>query len=127
MSLLDSLVVGTAEHSPVHLVMVRVSGNVSQVRFVYTKAFTAVPGDDGYSSLSAVQNGDTLHGALDQLRRNFAQAAASSSVELGQLVFTDPQTEVLKFTLHYTDGAPYGTQKGTAVFGNGTWLVSQDS
>ena len=166
-SLLDSLVVGTAEHSPVHLVVVRVSGDVSQVRFAasggsdtaapvnglavlavpaastdgtitvpdadgqlrgsiplpqestretpacspqplplpkpgkqpadpatadkavraaYTKAFTAVPGDDGYSSLSAVQNGDALHGALDQLGRNFARAAASSSVELGQPV-----------------------------------------
>jgi hypothetical protein len=97
------------------------------VRTAYEKAFTAVPGDDSYSSLSAVQNGDALHAALDQLRHNFAQAAASSSVDTGQLVFTDPQTAVLKFTLHYTGGAPYGTHNGTAVFENGRWLVSQDS
>jgi hypothetical protein len=99
----------------------------SAVRAAYTKAFTAVPGDDSYSSLSAVQDGDSLHSALDQLRHNFAQAAASSSVDLGQLVFTDPRTAVLQFTLHYTGGAPYGTHNGTAVFQNGTWLVSRDS
>jgi hypothetical protein len=33
------------------------------------------------------------------------QAAATSSVDNGQLIFTDPQTAALKFTLHYTGGA----------------------
>ena len=65
--------------------------------------------------------------ALDELRRNFAAAAASSSVDLGPLVFTDPETAALQFTLHYTGGAPYGTHNGTAVLENGKWLVSRDS
>ena len=97
------------------------------VRAAFAKAFTAVPGDDSYSSLSVVQDGDLLHVTLDQLRKNFSEAAASSSVDTGQLVFTDPQTAVLKFTLHYTGGAPYGTHNGTAVFDNGAWLVSKDT
>lgn len=97
------------------------------VRAAYTKAFTAVPGVEGYSSLDAVQDGAALHATLDQLRHNFPQAAASSSVDTGQLVFTDPSTAVLKFTLNYTGGAPYGMHNGTAVFQNGEWLVSRDS
>lgn len=208
LSLLDASTVGTAEHSPVTLVMVRVARDVTKVRFTtsagadstapvsglavlavpgeakvatitvldgdghvrgsitlphantmespecapqplplpkpgkqpadparaekavraaYTKAYTAVPGDDSYSSLDAVQDGDLLHAALDQLRHNFPEAAASSTVDTGELVFTDPQTAVLKFTLHYTGGAPYGTHNGTAVLVNGKWLVSRDS
>jgi hypothetical protein len=207
-SLLNSFVVGAAEHSPIELVMLRVAGDISEVRLTtpsgsdstapvkglavlavpgssvtgtvslldgngqqrgsvklpqpntmettacapqslplpkpgqqpadaaaadkavraaYAKAFTAVPGDDSYSSLSAVQDGDSLHSALDQLRQNFAEAAASSSVDTGQLVFTDPETAVLKFTLHYTGGAPYGTHNGTAVFADGAWKVSRES
>jgi hypothetical protein len=207
-SLLNSFLIGAAEHSPIELVMLRVAGDISEVRLTtptgsdstapikglavlavpgssvngtvavldgtgalrgsvklpqpntmettacapqplplpkpgqqpanaaaanravraaYAKAFTAVPGDDGYSSLSAVQDGASLHSALDQLRHNFAQAAASSSVDTGQLVFTDPQTAVLKFTLHYTGGAPYGTHNGTAVFADGGWKVSKDT
>jgi hypothetical protein len=208
MSMLNSFLIGAAEHSPIELVMLRVAGDISEVRLTtptgsdstapikglavlavpgssingtvavldangalrgsvklpqpntmettacapqplplpkpgqqpadaaaaekavraaYTKAFTAVPGDDSYSSLSAVQDGDSLHSALDQLRQNFAQAAASSSVDTGQLVFTDPQTAVLKFTLHYAGGAPYGTHNGTAVFADGGWKVSKDT
>jgi hypothetical protein len=42
-------------------------------------------------------------------------------------VFTNPQTAVLKFTLHYTGGVPYGTHNGTAVFDNGAWLVARDT
>jgi hypothetical protein len=207
-SLLSSLLIGTAEHRPVQLVMVRVAGDISQIRLTtpggsdtaapvdglgvlaaatssdqgtvvlldsdghlrgsvklpqastaetsacaaqppplpkpgqqpadpalaeksvraaYTKAFTAVPNDTSYSSLSAVQGGDGLHAVLDRLRHNFAKAAASSSVDIGQLVFTNPQTAVLKFTLHYTGGAPYGTRNGSAVFENGAWLVSRDT
>ncbi len=42
-------------------------------------------------------------------------------------MFPDPQTAVLKFTLHYTGGLPYGTHNGTAVFENGSWLVPRDT
>lgn len=68
-----------------------------------------------------------LRGALDQLRSNFPQAVATSSVTAGQVVFTAPDTAVATFTLSYSGGQPYGQKNGTAVLRNGRWSVSRDT
>jgi hypothetical protein len=99
----------------------------TEVRAAFVKAFTAVPEADAYAGLVAVQNGEQLHGAVDQVRRNFPQAAGSISVTTGKLVFTNPETAVIQYTPTYTGGAPYGAQNGTAVLQDGTWLVSEST
>lgn len=97
------------------------------VRAAFTRAFTATPGGQPYFSLSAVEGGSGLHAALDQLRKNFPQAADTVTVSTGKIVFTSPTTAALVFTLTYTGGAPYGTQNGTAVLSAGHWLVSRST
>lgn len=97
------------------------------VQAAFHTAFTAVKGQPPYASLATVQDGQDLHGALDQLRSNFAAAAASASVTTGQVVFTSPTSAATEFTLSYTDGVPYGPHLGTAVLENGSWLVSRDT
>jgi hypothetical protein len=42
-------------------------------------------------------------------------------------VFTDPSTAVVRFTLSYLGGAPYGTKFGKAVLTNGKWVVARDT
>jgi len=95
------------------------------VRAAFHTAFTHVPPGQPYSSLAAVEGGSALHGALDQLRANFPQAVQTVTVSTGPLVFTNPTTAVVQFTLSYSGGAPYGTKNGTAVLQAGRWLVSR--
>lgn len=97
------------------------------VEAAYHTAFTAVSGQPPYASLDGVQDGQDLHGALDQLRRNFATAAATASVVVGRVVFTSPTTATAQFTLSYQDGLPYGTHIGDAVLESGHWLVARDT
>lgn len=56
-----------------------------------------------------------------------SQVSLLDSLVVGTAEHSPVHLAVLKFTLHYTDGVPYGTHNATAVFENGTWLVSQDS
>lgn len=98
------------------------------VQHAYTLAFTSVPGQQStYASLALVQDGADLHATLDKLRQNFANAAATATVKVGQIVFTSPTMAALFFTVTYQDGVPYGTQIGHAVLENGSWLVSRDT
>ncbi|MGH3743556.1 MAG: hypothetical protein ACRDTP_01690, partial [Mycobacteriales bacterium] len=76
------------------------------VRQAYATAFTSVPGRIG--APATVQDGNQLVGALNQVRQNFPQAAATSTVKTGQLVFTSPTTASVVFTVTYQQGAPYG-------------------
>jgi hypothetical protein len=97
------------------------------VRKAFATAFTAVPGQPPYASLATVQDGDALHNTLDQLRKNFPDAAASSTVTVSKIVFTNPATAAAQFTLNYTDGLAYGTQIGTVVLENNSWLIARDT
>lgn len=97
------------------------------VRKAFATALTAVPDQKPYAALATVQDGDALHSALDQLRKNFPEAAASSKVTVSKIVFTAPTAAAAQFTLDYTGGAAYGTQIGTAVLEGGNWLVSRDT
>ena len=99
----------------------------TQIRAAFHTAFTANPGAPRYSSLVAVQNGDKLHNAIDQVLRNFPHAGNDITVTVGKLVFVNPTTAVVDWTPTYTGGAPYGPQVGTAVLVNGKWLVSEDT
>lgn len=97
------------------------------VQAAFHTAFTAVPNQAPYASLATVQDGSDLHGALDQLRQNFSEAAATASVTTGKVVFTSPTAAAAEFTLNYTGGAAYGTQIGTVGLENGSWLVSRST
>jgi hypothetical protein len=98
-----------------------------QVRAAFTTAFTHAPAGRPDAALDAVEGGDSLHGALDQLRKNFPQAVDTATVTTGRLVFTSPTTAVVEFTLTYSGGAPYGTKNGSAVVRGGHWLVSRST
>jgi hypothetical protein len=99
---------------------------VEQVRAAFENAFThAPPGGDIYHGLATVQDGAQLHTAVDQVRQNFPQAFDTITVTTGDIVFTDPTHAVVQFTPTYEQGAPYGTQNGTAVLADGKWLVTQ--
>jgi hypothetical protein len=99
---------------------------VAQVRAAFDNAFThAPPGGDIYHGLATVQDGSALHNAVDQVRKNFPQAFDTITVTTGDIVFTDPTHAVVQFTPTYQQGAPYGTQNGTAVLADGKWLVTQ--
>ncbi len=99
---------------------------VEQVRAAFENAFTHAPaGGDIYHGLATVQDGDQLHNAVDQVRKNFPAAFDTITVTTGDIVFTDPAHAVVQFTPAYSQGAPYGTQNGTAVLAGGKWLVTQ--
>ena len=101
---------------------------VAQVRAAFANAFThAPPGGDVYHGLATVQDGEQLHNAVDQVRRNFPNAFDTITVTTGDLVFTDPTHAVVQFTPTYSQGAPYGKQNGTAVLAGGKWLVTQST
>jgi hypothetical protein len=97
------------------------------VRAAFATAFTHAPAGKPYEALTAVEDGETLHGALDQLGKNFPQAVDTATVRTDQVVFTDPRTAVVRFTLSYTGGAEYGTRNGTAKLIDGRWLVTRDT
>jgi hypothetical protein len=99
---------------------------VDQVRAAFDNAFTHAPaGGDIYHGLATVQDGDQLHSAVDQVRKNFPTAFDTITVTTGDIVFTDPTHAVMQFTPTYSQGAAYGKQNGTAVLLGGKWLVTQ--
>jgi hypothetical protein len=98
-----------------------------QVRAAFSTAFTHAPASDRYRALVAVERGDSLRPAIDDLRRSFEQVAETVTVSTDQVVFTDPTTAVVRYTLSYSGGAAYGTRYGQAVLTDGRWLVTRDT
>jgi hypothetical protein len=96
-----------------------------QVRQAFQEAFTAKPaGTDPDAGLAFIEDGDTLHDAVAQVRQNFPQASATITVKTGAIVFTDPTTAIVQFTTEYSGGAPYSATNGRAILRDGKWLVS---
>ena len=101
---------------------------VEQVRAAFENAFTHAPaGGDIYHGLATVQDGEQLHNAVDQVRKNFPTAFDTITVTTGDIVFTDPSHAVIQFTPTYSQGAAYGKQNGSAVLAGGKWLVTQST
>jgi hypothetical protein len=98
-----------------------------QIRQAFTTAFTHAPPSDRYRALAAVENGERLKPALDQLGQNFPEVGQTVTVTTGRLVFTTPTTAAVEFTLHYTGGAPYGTKYGKALLIGDQWVVSREA
>ncbi|HEX4017971.1 MAG TPA: hypothetical protein VHX15_14645, partial [Frankiaceae bacterium] len=64
---------------------------VEQVRAAFANTFThAPPSGDIYHGLTTVQDGDQLHNAVDQVRKNFPTPFDTITVTTGDIVFTDP-------------------------------------
>jgi hypothetical protein len=97
------------------------------IRASFQTVFTHPDPSDPYLPLTRVANGQELHGALDESRKNFPQALDTVTVETGQLVFTSPTSAAVEFTLTYTGGAPYGTHYGKAELIQGSWFVTRDT
>ena len=99
----------------------------TQIRAVFSSAFSKPPGSGRYYGLGFVENGDQLHGAVDRVLKNFPRAGNDITVTVGPITFTSPDSAAVTFTPHYTGGAPYGTQTGEAVFAGGRWVVTQET
>lgn len=103
------------------------AGAERQVRAAFRAVFSPPRPNDSYAPMDDIEDGDELRGALDQLRTNFPEAVQTVSVTTGPVVFTDPARAVVRYTLTYTGGAPYGTTNGVAVLKDGRWVVARDT
>jgi hypothetical protein len=95
------------------------------VRQAYTDAFNHdVP--DEVKEL-AIEDAGSFAEASEQVAANFPEAVATVTVEVYDVVFTDPSTAAVRFELLYSGGAQFGEQLGHAVLRDGRWQVARET
>ena len=96
-------------------------GARAEVAQAYVEAFS--PNQDPVAKESAVVRTAEMAAAGRTVVENFPEAVATTTVHVGDIVFTSPTTASLHFELRYTGGALFGVRTGTAVW-DGRWKVT---
>ena len=90
----------------------------------YTDAFT--PTEQAVKDAAIVRS-PGMRAAAEQVRARYPEAVATTTVEVGDVVFLSPTEALLHFELRYTGGALAGVRRGGAVLVDGRWKVPSET
>ena len=103
----------------------RLNAATKAITDAYQTVFTH--GSDPTTNATLMEDPASVQSALDTVKQNFPQAAATVTVKIGDLHFLSKTDAALVFELDYQGGAEFGQQIGYAKLIDGQWKIARDT